>query len=267
MTNANNLLIVLWALVFCGAFGAASAADVLDHSAPVIDANLITQIKHRTTLWAPAQFPKPFINRKKDCRLPRRLPPLRWFHSLSGTIGDVQTMLISFGDPRPRPTQERREEIIVEEHFDAREKWPACINGIANQGNCSSGWAIAVAQSLSDRLCIASSGSVIVPLSAQFLVSCDRTSRGCRGGMQDNAWYFLENKGAPSERCVPYVHTGHDTGALTRLTYMCRTDTCRRPRKNAHRCAPMERRSAKYIVSNMGPSQPQQRCRPSRLRS
>ena len=63
------------------------------------------------------------------------------------------------------------------ERFDAREAWPACaeqIGRVRNQGSCGSCWAQAAAGSLSDRLCIASSGVLSVDLSAQSMMDCDQ---------------------------------------------------------------------------------------------
>jgi len=41
-------------------------------------------------------------------------------------------------------------------------------------------------------------------LSAQDLVSCDRTDLGCNGGWLDNSWHYIENVGVMTEECFPY---------------------------------------------------------------
>merc|ERR1719199_377944 len=73
--------------------------------------------------------------------------------------------------------------------------------------------AIPATEALSDRLCIASKGSVDVVLSPQDLVSCDHTckfaifgcDKGCQGGVPDNAWKYMTKTGVVSDECMPYT--------------------------------------------------------------
>ncbi|MFH4982318.1 hypothetical protein AB6A40_009027 [Gnathostoma spinigerum] len=64
--------------------------------------------------------------------------------------------------------------IEIPKQFDAREKWPYCKSlwEIRDQSKCGSCWAIASAEVITDRMCIATSGSVQVPMSAIDIVSC-----------------------------------------------------------------------------------------------
>ncbi|MBL2098188.1 hypothetical protein ELI75_30940, partial [Klebsiella pneumoniae] len=76
--------------------------------------------------------------------------------------------------------------------FDSRVQWPNCIHPIRDQGQCGSCWAFAAAETLSERVCIASQGKVNVILSPQYLVSCDSANYGCDGGYLGEAWNFMK---------------------------------------------------------------------------
>lgn len=87
--------------------------------------------------------------------------------------------------------------------FDARTKWGSCIHPVMNQGSCGSCWAFSTTEVLSDRLCIASSGSINVVLSPEYILGCSM-SNGCNGGYPDRALTYLGTNGAPVNDCVPY---------------------------------------------------------------
>ena len=56
--------------------------------------------------------------------------------------------------------------------FDSATNWPACaktIGDIRDQSNCGCCWAFGGAEAASDRMCIASGASLLLPLSAQVL--------------------------------------------------------------------------------------------------
>lgn len=89
--------------------------------------------------------------------------------------------------------------------FDARQQWPNCIHPIRDQQHCGSCWAFAATETLSDRFCIASKGSINVVLSPQYMVSCDELAFGCNGGNIYQSWLFMQNTGVVSDACVPYV--------------------------------------------------------------
>lgn len=58
--------------------------------------------------------------------------------------------------------------------FDAGEKWPHCntIGRITSQGSCSSCWAMASTEVMSDRICIHGTNLTDLQVSAEDLVEC-----------------------------------------------------------------------------------------------
>ena len=91
----------------------------------------------------------------------------------------------------------------VPEEFDSAKKWPSCgkmINDIRDQSNCGCCWAFAGAEAASDRMCIASQGEHMVPLSAQDLCFCGLQifSHGCNGGQISTPWHHIKRGGAVS---------------------------------------------------------------------
>jgi len=79
--------------------------------------------------------------------------------------------------------------------FDARQNWPGCIGPVLDQGHCGSCWAFGAVESLQDRACIQSKGTVNISLSEQMVVSCDDTNDGCDGGDIMAAWQYLVQSG------------------------------------------------------------------------
>merc|ERR1740133_73295 len=92
----------------------------------------------------------------------------------------------------------------VPAEFDSETNWPQCakvIGDIRDQSNCGCCWAFAGASAASDRLCIATNGTVAVPLSAEDICFCS-SSNGCGGGDIHTPWrhmkfsYFFGGPGA-----------------------------------------------------------------------
>lgn len=80
------------------------------------------------------------------------------------------------------------------ESFDSATHWPQCakvIEDIRDQSNCGCCWAFAAASAASDRLCIATSGGMVVPLSAQDVCFC-ASDDGCDGGDIDSPWEYIK---------------------------------------------------------------------------
>lgn len=87
----------------------------------------------------------------------------------------------------------------IPDEFDAgtNPAWKSCapiINDIRDQSNCGCCWAFGGAEAASDRLCIATNGTVALPLSAQDLCFC-ASFDGCGGGFLEDAWDYIQAAG------------------------------------------------------------------------
>jgi len=86
----------------------------------------------------------------------------------------------------------------IPDEFDSEKNWPKCakiIGDIRDQSNCGCCWAVGAAEAASDRMCIASGGELMLPLSAQdvcFTASQD----GCDGGDINSPWSYISETGA-----------------------------------------------------------------------
>merc|ERR1712228_511353 len=69
------------------------------------------------------------------------------------------------------------------------------IGDIRDQSNCGCCWAFAGAEAASDRMCIATNATIMLPLSAQD-VCFNANFDGCDGGMIDTPWSFIKSTGA-----------------------------------------------------------------------
>lgn len=77
---------------------------------------------------------------------------------------------------------------------------------VRDRGDCDSSWAFAAIAALESRYAVATdSPGRFIDLSEQTLISCQGGSLGCSGGSAEAAAQFLQNQGAPPERCFPYV--------------------------------------------------------------
>jgi len=93
--------------------------------------------------------------------------------------------------------------VAVPDAFDSEKNWPQCakiIGDIRDQSNCGCCWAFAGAEAASDRMCIATNASIMVPLSAQDVCfnGGGFMSQGCNGGQISSPWSMLSRKGAVS---------------------------------------------------------------------
>ena len=115
-----------------------------------------------------------------------------------------------FSSMGPAPIQKMSARDTIPESFDARQQWPKCsvINKISDQDPCDSCWAMASSAVLSDRVCIATDGSVDVSLSPQFMINCFSDPGGpggCNGqGNGAQAMKGLMTVGTVPESCIKY---------------------------------------------------------------
>mmetsp|Transcript_9660 Transcript_9660/g.10819 ORF Transcript_9660/g.10819 Transcript_9660/m.10819 type:complete len:360 (-) Transcript_9660:38-1117(-) len=90
--------------------------------------------------------------------------------------------------------------VEVPDNFDSAKHWPQCakvIGDIEDQSNCGCCWAFAGAEAASDRMCIATNASLMVPLSPQDVCFCANPD-GCGGGMISTPWTHIKSHGAVS---------------------------------------------------------------------
>jgi cathepsin B len=89
------------------------------------------------------------------------------------------------------------ENFVAPAEFDSATNWPECatmIDDIRDQSNCGCCWAFGGAEAASDRMCIASKATLIMPLSAQDV--CFNSNRnGCGGGQISTPWNFIKSSG------------------------------------------------------------------------
>lgn len=93
---------------------------------------------------------------------------------------------------------------ILEKSYDFREKYPHCVSPVMDQKNCSSSFAIASANAISDRLCMITGQNV--RLSPQHFLSCQEDAEGneCKGGSIASFLDFAKKKGVVDENCFNY---------------------------------------------------------------
>jgi len=78
--------------------------------------------------------------------------------------------------------------------FDSEVNWPHCakvIGDIRDQSACGCCWAFAGAEAASDRACIATNASILLPFSAQDVCFC-ASSDGCDGGDIVTPWSHMQ---------------------------------------------------------------------------
>lgn len=86
--------------------------------------------------------------------------------------------------------------------FDARTQWASMcpsVNEIRDQSACGSCWAFGAVEAATDRICIATNGTLKVHLSANDMLSCCTScGDGCNGGYPPSAWSYLQQTGVVS---------------------------------------------------------------------
>jgi len=135
---------------------------------------------------------------------------------------------------------------VIPPSYDARDNWPGCFGDVQDSGNCSSSYAIAAAEVLAARFCIADNAKhADLRLSAQQVLSCDKKSRGCKGGGIDAVWSYIQRRGLYPEKCVPYAG---EKGAA------CKTECKEEDKlKVIDHCVLTNEKAIKREVYNRGP--------------
>merc|ERR1719408_169815 len=86
----------------------------------------------------------------------------------------------------------------IPDEFDSETNWPSCakiIGDIRDQSACGCCWAFGGVEAASDRMCIASNGTLLFPLSAEDVCF---NSNGCGGGQITTPWSYIKRSGAVS---------------------------------------------------------------------
>ncbi|VDO46060.1 unnamed protein product [Haemonchus placei] len=94
-------------------------------------------------------------------------------------IASAEEPVINDGIPE-RWLSRLADKLVSDKRFDARTKWNECpsITQIRDQSNCGSCWAVSAAETMSDRLCIHSNGTIKTMISDTDLLSCCGSSCG-----------------------------------------------------------------------------------------
>jgi cathepsin B len=94
-------------------------------------------------------------------------------------------------------TRKRLTSAAIPQSFDSETNWPHCakvIDDIRDQSMCGCCWAFGAASAASDRLCIATNATAMVPLSAQD-VCFGASANGCQGGDIGGPWDYIQSEG------------------------------------------------------------------------
>jgi len=160
----------------------------------------------------------------------RKLINLLRPHSGRVTYQIVNGRLVRYVKPEPeylseKSSPEAKSQIRdrdIPASYDVREvygsKCPTTLT-IYDQGQCGCCWAMAAANSFSDRMCIATDGKIKASYSTQYLINCVNDSIGCNGGAQDTAWEAMVSIGIVTEDCVPFIEDDDE----------CHVDECTDP--------------------------------------
>merc|ERR1711934_263072 len=189
--NTSNMkLFILGCALLCAQIWATPEVSLFTDDVHPARAAQIAEIQNTPgVLWTAAAHP----------RFAKEAPGAsRW---MMGVIGDqkktVADALASGELVRHNSTISDSD---VPESFDSETNWPQCakiINDIRDQSNCGCCWAFAGAEAASDRMCIATNASMMMPLSAQDVCfnGGGIMSMGCNGGQITSPWSYVKKGG------------------------------------------------------------------------
>jgi len=119
--------------------------------------------------------------------------PLATLRILSGVKAEAMAKRVEYAKAHKPLTA-----VALPDSFDSEANWPQCakvIGDIRDQSMCGCCWAFAAASAASDRLCIATNATTVVPLSAEDVCFC-ASADGCQGGDISGPWDYIQSQGA-----------------------------------------------------------------------
>jgi len=94
------------------------------------------------------------------------------------------------------------------------------VTPVKNQGRCGSCWAFSTTGAVEGANFVAN--GKLVSLSEEELVQCSHNgNQGCRGGLMDNAFKWIEKTGLCLESADPYTSGGGVTGTCSGMSATC----------------------------------------------
>jgi hypothetical protein len=116
----------------------------------------------------------------------------------------------------------------IPKELDLQKRYPNCIDKVRQQGKCGSCWSFGISQSFGDRQCIhlqqtaqfianpETNPMFHIPMSQEYILSCDKKDQCCNGGYLDKASEFMVNRGTVSLECMSYNATIHNKTCTTK---------------------------------------------------
>jgi len=151
------------------------------------------------------------INSLKTTWKARPTPYMRFANR---TVAEIKlTMGTRMDKPITLPWRVYNDSGVAPDDFDSRKQWPNCptIGEIRDQSECGSCWAFGAIEAISDRFCIALSGTDAkykkVEISGLDMTGCcGNCGYGCQGGYPQAAWQYWYDTGLTTESCDAYPY-------------------------------------------------------------